>query len=165
MIAVNVELKKNSNVLFDIRPVKYDEETDAFYKNRDYRLKLLSGNVREVTPRDPTREKFEIVRYVCEIINPDGSVEKGKYEVPKTNRDGELNYVIVKMIEADLSEGDVFDLGSSNGFVTIDILGHMPIEKASPEVAPVASEAKVEKASPEVAPVASEAKVEEGGAA
>lgn len=121
MLPINEHLAKTEKIMVKIEPTIKGEDGE-WIPNKNYKLELLKGEIRSLKTQDG--KKFEKVAYTCNIINDDGSKTQGIYEVAKTNQNGELNYVIKKMIEIELDAGDIFFLGTDEkGFITINKLG------------------------------------------
>lgn len=121
MLPINEQLAKTEKIMVKIEPTIKGEDGE-WTPNKNYKLELLKGEIRSLKTQDG--KKFEKVAYTCNILNDDGSKAQGIYEVAKTNQNGELNYVIKKMIEIELDAGDIFFLGTDEkGFITINKLG------------------------------------------
>ena len=121
MLPLNEHLAKTEKIMVKIEPTIKNEEGE-WISNKNYKLELISGEIRTLKTQDG--KKFDKVAYTCNIINDDNSKNQGIYEVAKTNQNGELNYVIKKMIEIELDVGDIFFLGTDEkGFITINKLG------------------------------------------
>lgn len=133
MLKINEMLSKGGNYTIKIEP-QVKGADGKYVKNKDYKLELISGEIKELKKK--TGEPFEMVDYVCNIINEDGTKTKGIYEVSKTNTKGELNNVIKQMIELDLNKGDIFFLGTNEaGFINIALLGEsVPTIEEEPPV-------------------------------
>jgi hypothetical protein len=122
MLKINEELSKSENIMVEIKP-QIKNEQGEWIENKSYKLELLSGEVRKITPKNGG-EPFEMVSYTFNIFNEDGTITKGVYELPKTNRNGELNYQIKRMIELGLDVGDIILLGTDEkGYISISKIG------------------------------------------
>ncbi len=115
------KIMEDGGLAIEIKPqIKTDE--GQWVKNKDYKLKLLGGRIKKVVPTNGG-EPFELASYSCDIILENGKTQKGVYEISKTNRAGELNYQIKKMIELELSVGDIFTLETDeNGYINIQLV-------------------------------------------
>lgn len=127
MLEMHKEIIKEGGFAVSIKPQIQNEEGE-WIKNKDYKLKLLGARKRKVVPKSGGKP-FELVSYNCEILE-NGETRKGVYEISMTNRVGELNYQIKRMIELELGAGDIFTLKTDEkGFIDIQI-----VEKAKGKV-------------------------------
>jgi len=149
MLPINEILAKTEKIMVKIEPTIKGEDGE-WTSNKNYKLELIKGEIRKMKTQDG--KPFEKVAYTCNIINDDGSKAQGIYEVAKTNQNGELNYVIKKMIEIELDAGDIFFLGTDEkGFITINRLGkgsgeveEIPTIQEDEEFPPVADEDEID---------------------
>lgn len=123
MLPINELLSKDADIMVKIEPQVKNKEGEKV-KNKDYKLQMIGGEKRVVTPKNEAIAPFEMIDYTCYILNDDGSKTKGVYEVSKLNSKGELNNVIKQMIELDINKGDIFFLGTNEaGYITLAMLG------------------------------------------
>jgi len=121
MLKMHEEITKQGGFAIEIKPQKKNEDGE-WVKNQDYKLKLLGAKMRTITPNNGG-EPFDVAVYSCDIIKENGITQRGTYEIPKTNKAGELNYQIKKMIEIDIEIGDIFTLKTDEkGFINIEIV-------------------------------------------
>ncbi len=134
MLEMHKKIMEDGGFAIEIKPQIKTEEGE-WIKNRDYKLKLLGARMKKVVPTNGG-EPFELASYNCDIISENGKTQKGIYEISKTNRAGELNYQIKRMIELELSVGDIFTLKTDdNGYIDIQIVKKAEEkEKATPVV-------------------------------
>jgi hypothetical protein len=120
MLPINEILAKTEKIMVKIEPTIKGEDGE-WTPNKNYKLELIKGELKTINTQGG---KIDKILYTCNIINDDGTKKQGVYEVFKLNREGELNYIIVKMVELDLDAGDIFFLGTDEkGFITINRLG------------------------------------------
>lgn len=136
MLPINELLSKDADIMVKIEPQVKNKEGEKV-KNKDYKLQMIGGEKRVVTPKNEAIAPFEMIDYTCYILNDDGSKTKGVYEVSKLNSKGELNNVIKQMIELDINKGDIFFLGTNEaGYITLAMLGEglQTIEEELPTI-------------------------------
>jgi len=122
MLKINEELSKKENIMIEIKP-QIKNEAGEWIQNKDYKLELIGGEVVKITPKNGS-ESFEKAVYHFDILNDDGTRQKGFYEIPTTNKKGEINYQIKKMIELELDKGDIILLGTDEkGYISITKVG------------------------------------------
>lgn len=122
MLKINQELNKRENIMIEIKP-QIKNEAGEWIQNKDYKLELTGGEIVKINPKNGG-ESFEKAVYHFNIINEDGSKQKGFYEVPTTNKKGEINYQIKRMIELELDEGDIILLRTDDkGYISITKVG------------------------------------------
>jgi hypothetical protein len=127
MLSINEEINKTANIMVEIKPQKKDE-LGKWIENKSYKLELLGGEKRTITPKSGS-EPFDMASYTFNIINADGSKTKGIYEIAIKSKKGDINYIIKRMIELQLNVGDVILLGTDeNGFISISKLNADGIE-------------------------------------
>ncbi len=120
---------KRENVIIEIKP-QVKNDAGEWVSNKDYKLEFVGGDeIRKIKPRDGG-EEFELVVYYFNIINADGSKQKGYYELPITNKKGELNYQIQRMISLELDVGDIIMLATDDkGYIDITKVGTSPVDE------------------------------------
>ena len=89
MLPINEEINKTANIMVEIKPQVKDEQGN-WVESQSYKLELLSGEKRKVTPKNGS-EPFELVDYHFNILSDKGKQE-GVYEVALKSKKGELNY-------------------------------------------------------------------------
>ncbi len=140
MLKMHEEITKQGGFAIEIKPQKKNEDGE-WVQNKDYKLELLDGEIKKITPKNGG-DSFEKAVYHFNVINEDGTKQKGFYEIPTTNKNGELNYQIKKMIELDLDTGDVILLGTDEkGYIDITKVGsgegeELPIISDDDEIDP-----------------------------
>ena len=127
MLPINEEINKTANIMVEIKP-QIKDEAGNWVENQSYKLELLDGKLRKLTPKNGT-EPFEIATYNFNILSDNGEKKEGIYEIPVKSKKGDLNYQIKRMIELELDKEDIILLGTDEkGFISISKIGENEIK-------------------------------------